>query len=482
MVTVVQLVRASDCGSECRGFESLQSPKRKRNFSNDFPLFLLYIKLLGGLIQKYVVKNHITSNVLNLQVDRICLPIVYPKIMATFKAIIKKEKMRSDKTWNVLIRLTHERKIRYISTTMYVTKKDITSGFKIKNQQIIDRCEELIKIYREKIYKLNIELNAIDIDTIAEYLKSSKDDKSGIDFILFAKKWCASHPEIKGMKNYTTALNSFCTFFGRESILCNEITVQKLKEFEEYLSEKKRAQSLYPSVILRLFTEAREYYNDEDNDIIRIKQNLSKYKPKQQNVAEKRALPEETIKTIFTLPYDNKKIKGYTSRHDLAKDCFILSFCLMGMNSADLYNATEFDGEYITYYRTKTKDRRNDNAKMIVRVHPIIQPLVNKYKGKEHVFNFYERFSSMADLNRAINIGLKEVGYKIGIDNLQFYAARHSMATIAINKAGINKYIVNEMLCHTDSSMKVTDLYIQKDFTPINEANFKLIEYVFGEK
>ena len=53
MVTVVQLVRASDCGSECRGFESLQSPKRKRNFSNDFPLFLLYIKLLGGLIQKY---------------------------------------------------------------------------------------------------------------------------------------------------------------------------------------------------------------------------------------------------------------------------------------------------------------------------------------------------------------------------------------------------------------------------------------------
>ena len=50
MVTVVQLVRASDCGSECRGFESLQSPKRKRNFSNDFPLFLLYIKLLGGLM------------------------------------------------------------------------------------------------------------------------------------------------------------------------------------------------------------------------------------------------------------------------------------------------------------------------------------------------------------------------------------------------------------------------------------------------
>ena len=28
MVPVVQLVRASDCGSECRGFESHQAPKQ----------------------------------------------------------------------------------------------------------------------------------------------------------------------------------------------------------------------------------------------------------------------------------------------------------------------------------------------------------------------------------------------------------------------------------------------------------------------
>lgn len=388
--------------------------------------------------------------------------------------------MRSDKTWNVLIRLTHERKVRYISTTMYVSKKDLTAGFKIKNQQIIDKCEELIKIYRGKINKLNLELNSMDIDSIVDYLKA-KEEKSGIDFIAFAWRWCISHPEIKGIKNYTTALNSFCTFFGRETILCNEVTMQKLKEFEDYLSEKKRAQSLYPSAIVRLFMEAREYYNDEDNDIIRIKHNLSKFKPKQQNVAKKRALSEEEIKAIFNLPYLHTKVRGLDCRRDLAKDCFMLSFCLMGMNSADLYNALEFDGEYITYYRTKTKDRRNDQAKMVIRVHPLIQPLIEKYRGKERAFNFYERFSSMADLNRAINIGLKEIGQEIGIENLQFYAARHSMATIAINKVGINKYIVNEMLCHVDTSMKITDLYIQKDFTPVNKANFDLINYMFHE-
>ena len=231
-----------------------------------------------------------------------------------------------------------------------------------------------------------------------------------------------------------------------------------------------------------MFNEARDFYNDEDNDIIRIKHNLRKYKPQQQNVAEKRALTAENVREIFELPYSGMKVRSQNSRRDLAKDCFILSFCLMGMNSADLYNATEYDGEFITYNRTKTKDRRNDSAKMVVRVHSFIKPLLEKYRGTDHVFNFSERFSSMSDLNRSINVGLKQIGKEIGIEHLQFYSARHSMATIAVNDLHINKYVVNEMLCHVDEAMKITDLYIKKDYSQINEANYKLIDYVFMHK
>ena len=38
--------------------------------------------------------------------------------MATFKALVKKEKMRKDKTWKVLIRFTHGLKVAYLPTTM----------------------------------------------------------------------------------------------------------------------------------------------------------------------------------------------------------------------------------------------------------------------------------------------------------------------------------------------------------------------------
>lgn len=398
--------------------------------------------------------------------------------MATFKALIKKGNKRSDGTWNVVIRFTHNSKVRFIPTTMYVTRKDITASFKIKNANILDRCNDMIKLYRERVNELNLEFNDIDIDTIVSYIRQKR-DKRGVSFTDFAKKWI-SLSTIKGVKNYKTALNALCSFVGRDNILCEEINVKTMKAFENELKDRPRAQSLYPNCVKTIFNAAREYYNDEDNDIIRIKHSLDKYKPVEQNIAEKRALDVETIRRIFALPYDNIRVKGKSSRHDLALDCFRLSFCLMGMNSADLYFADRLEDNTIIYDRMKTKDRRRDKAEIQVRVTDYIMPLVEKYKGKERVFNFYERFTTMESFNRAINLGLKDVGKELGIERLQFYAARHSMATIAYNCVHVPKYIVDEMLNHVNGSLRMVDVYVKRDFTQINEANTKLLEFIFA--
>lgn len=387
--------------------------------------------------------------------------------------------MQSDKTWSVHIRFTHNNKTRYIPTTMYITKKDITASFKIKNANILDRCNDIIKEYRGRLSELSLEFNDIDIDTIVSYIRQKKENK-GVSFTEFASKWI-KESTIKGVKNYKTATNALCSFVGRDNILCEEINVKTMKAFENALKDRPRAQSLYPNCIKTMFNAAKEYYNDEDNDIIRIKHSLDKYKPVEQNIAEKRALDVETIRRIFALSYDNIMVKGKSSRHDLALDCFRLSFCLMGMNSADLYYADRLEDNTIIYDRMKTKERRRDKAEIQVKITDYIKPLVEKYKGKERVFNFYERFTTMESFNRAINIGLKEVGKELGIDKLQFYAARHSMATIAVNDVKISKYIVNDMLNHTDQSLRVTELYIKKDFSHINEANVKLLDYVLKE-
>ena len=168
---------------------------------------------------------------------------------------------------------------------------------------------------------------------------------------------------------------------------------------------------------------------------------------------------------------------------DLALDCYRLSFCLMGMNSADLWAAEEYTDGMIVYHRAKTKDRRSDGAEMRVVVPDVVRDVFERWRDAdgERVFSFHRRFSTPENLNKSINEGLKAVGREVGVEGLQFYSARHSMATIALNEAGISKWLVNDMLCHVDPAMKVTELYIKKDYRPINEANERLMMYVFPE-
>lgn len=87
-------------------------------------------------------------------------------------------------------------------------------------------------------------------------------------------------------------------------------------------------------------------------------------------------------------------------------------------------------------------------------------------------------YASKDCLNTAVNKGLKKIGGILGIDDLEFYAARHSWATIARNDLRINKYVVHEALNHVDDAMKVTDMYLEKDYSQNDDANRRVITYV----
>jgi integrase len=346
---------------------------------------------------------------------------------------------------------------------------DITSSFKIKNRAILDKCDDLIREYRQRINALNLELNDMPLQLIVERI-TSRSASEGVDFVEFVDKWMEKNATKPGLATRRTAVNAFIRFFGRDIIMCSEITSKVMREFEQSLTGV-RNKSSYPTTIMHLFREARKYYNDEDNDRIVIRNTVASYKPPKQNVAKKRALTEETVRRILALEYNG------SVRRDLALDMFKLSFFLMGTNSIDLYNATQYDGEWLVYNRTKTAGQRSDKAEMRIRVHPCLLPLFEKYKGEERVFNFYMRYSNPKHFNGAINAGLKEIAEEVGEEKIQFYAIRHSFATIAVNTLKINKYIVNDMLCHVDPAMQVTELYIRKDYAPMNEANFQFIDY-----
>ena len=422
--------------------------------------------------------------------------------MLTIKAEIKRSELKVDGTYNVKIRFTLDRKVKRLSTNLFVTQQDLTKSLKFKEDTSIKReIDRLVLYYREQCLKLQLDQNHYSLDEIIEFLNGEQEKQQTIDFIKFSREWIAS-ATIKGAPNYTTAINALVRFVGKEELDINLITLEFLEQFKAFLIGERDARtkklmqqgkrvtsnrtlSLYLVSIKKLFSEAKRKFNKKDKNLILIPNSpFEDFKIPKQEATRKRAISVDIIKKLWKLPYKDMK-KGYksTCRYNLAKDCFILSFCLIGINSADLYNATEMKGNTIVYNRTKTKARRLDGAKMMVDIPKIVQPLIDKYKDStgKRLFNFYQFYGDEKTFNKAINSGLKEIGSILEVDDLEYYAARHSWATIALNKVGIDKYIVHAALNHIDDSMKVTDIYIERDFVNENKANAKVVKYVFGK-
>ena len=422
--------------------------------------------------------------------------------MLTINAEVVKTKRQSNECFTIRLRFTLDRRMKRLSTSLFATQKDLTKDFKIKSSSPLKgKVERLIRDYQEKCSQLQVELNNYTIEDIMDYLDGEHQKQQTIDFIKFSREWIAS-TTIKGAPNYTSALNALVRFIGKETLDINLITLDFLEQFKAFLIEERDARtkklmqqgkrvtsnrtlSLYLVSIKKLFNEAKRKFNKKDKNLILISNSpFEDFKIPKQEATRKRAIPADIIKKVWKLPYKDMK-KGYksTCRYNLAKDCFILSFCLMGINSADLYNATEMRGNTIIYNRTKTKARRLDGAKMMVDIPKIVQPLIDKYKDStgKRLFNFYQYYGDEKTFNKAINCGLKEIGAILEVDDLEYYAARHSWATIALNKVGIDKYIVHAALNHIDDSMKVTDIYIERDFVNENKANTKVVKYVFGK-
>ncbi|MCM1077886.1 MAG: site-specific integrase [Bacteroidales bacterium] len=355
---------------------------------------------------------------------------------------------------------------------MTVTDSQLSSDRKkVKDIRMAQRIEKLRRKFQDRLFDLAIELTGEEVDAayIAERLTATGGD---VDFFEFAEEWM-KHTSTKSLENYRSMLHALETFQQKRTLPFSRINYALLEGFQEFLKDKPRAKSMYLGLMRHLYREAMRKYNTDCEQVINNDPFVRFKVPRQIMKKGVRSLSLEELMKV----YQYKGKEG--SRSQLARDCFILSFCLMGMNSVDLFGVSNMKGGIIRYNRTKTKDRRNDEAYIEVKVHPFIMPLMKKYKGISRVFNFYKRYSTYRTFNSNINKGLKIVGQSAGIDNLQFYQARHTFATLTRNLLKVSKSDVDEALNHV-GTMDIADVYIAKDFSIINDNNFRLIDTIFN--
>lgn len=401
--------------------------------------------------------------------------------MASFKAVIFEHQKRRDGTYPIKVRLTHKGKSKYVDTGLVAEKEDVTKGMKIKKYFFIEKTEEIIKEYRDICNNNATKLKVMDIEQVFELItKTERSDSFFLDIIEYGRN--AAKKEKRVMcSNINAALNNLIRFANKDKININDITGKFIKEWIGWI-EGKRVKSLYPACIRKLHNEAKREFNIEDLGIIKIPMSpFSVVKLPKNKKPNDIDIPSGKVRELFYLE-DKDAVLNVNNRHNFARDIFMLSFCLWGTNAIDLYECANFKNGRITYNRSKTKDRRDDSALISIKVEPEIMPLIEKYRDKtgKRVFCFYQMYSDNGTFNTAIASGMRQIRKDIDIDYLIFYSARHSFATIARNDVKIDKYTISHMLNHVDDKMKVTDMYIRKDWTIFDDANRKLLDYVFG--
>lgn len=389
-----------------------------------------------------------------------------------------------DGTTRLFIKLHHKGGKKLLKTEIILTDADLTKAKKIKSLAVKQEVDDIIKSYRSTLQKLGAaKVESMSLEEVYSSLINVDGKVEAPDFFEYVNSIIEKFIQngSKGMaSNYRSALNAFKEFKGVNRISINEINGKLVSEFANYLKtadsrrykNKKvknsgRALTLYLSILRAIINRARAEYNDEDQEQILIKVNpFAKFKIPKEVRPPKRALQVDKIRMIRDL-----ELSQEMNRARMARDCFILSFYLIGINSADLFDHPPVVNGRLTYERKKTRTRRQDKALISVRVEPEAENILNRYE-------FYKLYSTANTFNSAINQGLKQVGKLIGEQGLTFYAARHSWATIAVNDCEVDKYVVHEALNHSDDTMRVTDLYVKRDWSMIDRANRKVLDYL----
>ena len=236
----------------------------------------------------------------------------------------------------------------------------------------------------------------------------------------------------RSAKNYLLALKSMESYFGNPNISFSDITSFFLKDWISSMKNSRQKKNAYPNCVKTMFRAGCDKFNDYDTGEMRIRHDpfrVVKIPPK--NIADKKALPVDVLRRFFDVDITSLKPskRGMPPRAYIAKDVSLLVFCLVGINTVDLYNLGKGcykDGK-LCYNRMKTKGRRADEAYIEIEVPDLVKPLFLKYQGRgDWLFNFNEIYASDKTFNDCVNRGIKDIVRLGGLPPVSTYSFRHS--------------------------------------------------------
>lgn len=393
----------------------------------------------------------------------------------TVKVVCYKSKVLSNNESPLMLRVTKDRKLKYVSLGISVKPEhwDFSKNqpkADCPNREFIElMIAEKLKAYNSTI----IELKATNQEFTSTSLVDKVDGgntliRKTVNDIFTEHLQRLENEKRRGyMLSVRYVYNSLINFNKHLNITFSEIDVAWLKRYESWL----RSRGVSQNTIGIHFRTLRVLFN------VAIEQNAVKeehYPFKSFKVSKlheetaHRALSKEHIERILNF-------KATDAYMRFAIDIFAFTYYSGGINLTDIANLTADNiiADKLIYKRQKTgkliKIPLQDKAK----------DLIDKYRCPDNRYLFpifsdlhqteaqkkFRIHKVMSKINKRLKIIGKELGIPI---TLTTYVARHSQATV-MKRAGVSTAVIREIMGH--SSERVTQIYLDSfDNEQVNNA------------
>lgn len=392
--------------------------------------------------------------------------------MATSFHLFLKNRKKQNGEYPIYLRITYNRKHKYVSTGLSVKKKHWNPEAEEvrRNHNNYKTLNETLELKVNEARRIQTELSRKGHETakaIRERIKTTqKADFFEIGEQLLkeletSKKYYAS-------KTLKVVLKKFEKLEGERSLPLKQIDGGYLEKFENHLRTKHGNSD---STINKNFEPIRKIINRA------LKSHLMANDPFKEYEVPTRSRAKQKVKLSFEQIQDIEALKlepGSWEWH--VRNAFLFSFYSGGIRFGDICGL-----QWQNVKKGKLSYQMNKNEKPFsTELNDYQKDILSRYSGTSdgYIFPFlnsHKDYSDPVELRRAISsnnvlvngkkeegaeTGLKLIAKMAGIDeNISFHVSRHSFAQYAVSEKGLDVYELMQTLRH--SKIETTQSYLK---------------------
>ena len=435
---------------------------------------------------------------------------------ATIKAVYYTSKIMADGSHPFMVRITKDRKLKYIATGLSLQpkfwnpqKKEIRKSYpESYRNELIKKLSEWEDKYRNAANSLANADERHDAKSVANKAIEGRKQARSVTLLAYMDELIEKMVAARQKGNsiiYKDLRNQLANFLHEQGgkaidIPFSEVTVRFCNQLETFFRQRGNIDTTLSNryrtlraVLNKAIAEGiakPEHYPFSRNVAEKHKFSIGKF----DTTTQKRAISRDEIRKIevfqpvgtYTGAHSSLRNVVEVDRLTLAKNVFLFSFYGAGINFVDLaklrwQNITidENGIHRLNYTRQKT------GGKFSLRLLPAAVSIINQYRsltcngGDSYIFNIIDIkrhitptqiHNRIHKVSAMVNEDLKRLGERTKITTpLTTYVARHSFAT-SLRKSGVGDAITGQAMGHKNAA--TTAIYLDSFASETVDAAF----------